>query len=253
MSAAASAPSISPLRRVWDMYASAWEDISSEERMSRLEQSVAEDLTYDALPCELKSRNELKAFIDKFREGAPKGSNFHVTLFVEHHNTALGHFVLRGADGTFITEGTDRVVFNAAGHMQHISAFFQKPRTQADVTSAKRAVWLDHYTAAWESCTPEQRKAHLDAAVAPSVTFMSPDNSETGRAALIELTTKFQVDFPGARFELVSFWEHHHDTLCVWIIRDAKGDAILPGQSYGRYDEKTGQIVELAGYWPAPA
>jgi hypothetical protein len=76
----------------------------------------------------------------------------------------------------------------------------------ADVTTV-----VDAYIAMWNETSPEARRAIVAQAWSEDGTYLDPLMSGEGRAGIDAMVAGAQAQFPGARFELVSGPDHHHD------------------------------------------
>lgn len=107
----------------WKTYQAAWEDISSDERRSLLESSVAEDGVYTDPMNECGNREELIAVVEQFQQQSP-GASFTNNIFLDHHAQAMANWTLSDADGSVITDGGSYARFGEDGKLTTIVGFF---------------------------------------------------------------------------------------------------------------------------------
>lgn len=86
------------------------------------------------------------------------------------------------------------------------------------------------YDKAWNEPTAEARRSLLEDALTDDCELIDPNGRYLGRPAILERITGFAERFPGARVEIVTNVDAHHDIARYgWEIRDAQRKPILEG------------------------
>jgi hypothetical protein len=106
------------------------------------------------------------------------------------------------------------------------------------------------YSGAW--CEPDRarRQQLLERVWAEHGTYTDPTTHVAGRAGLVEHIDEFCHQFPGARIELTSGVDMHHENFrFTWCMRLADGNVLVEGTDFGRLspDGKLDRIVGFFG------
>ena len=106
------------------------------------------------------------------------------------------------------------------------------------------------YTGAW--CEPDRarRQQLLERAWAEDGTYSDPAAHVVGRMALVDHIGGFFEQFPGARIELASGIDSHHEKLrFTWCMLLADGKVYVEGMDFGELctDGKLHRIVGFFG------
>ena len=104
------------------------------------------------------------------------------------------------------------------------------------------------YTDAWSDVDSAQREELLQSSVSPEIDFSNPLISGHGHNELVKAMLQFQEQFPGARFELGPYIEHHDQLLSAWTLYGKDGAELLTGHNYVRADHE-GKIVYTSGFF----
>ena len=85
---------------------------------------------------------------------------------------------------------------------------------------------VHNYIAMWNETTPEDRRAIIADTFADDATYLDPIMSGQGRDGIDAMVAAAQTQFPGARFELTSAPDAHHDRVrFAWRMVTADGGA----------------------------
>lgn len=110
---------------------------------------------------------------------------------------------------------------------------------------------LDVYTQAWMEPDEAARLTLLETAWAADGLYQDPTGEAQGRAALTAHIGGFQVAFPGARLEMTTGVDAHHDRLRFgWRMVQANGTVMVEGIDCGRVGAD-GRLVEIIGFFGA--
>lgn len=109
------------------------------------------------------------------------------------------------------------------------------------------------YCAAWNEIDPEARGKLLQQVWADDGVFVDPTSDVVGREALSQAIAGFQKQFPGARIEMASRTDRHHDVIRFsWRAIGADGATLIEGIDFGELDDQ-GRLRKIVGFWgPLP-
>jgi len=105
------------------------------------------------------------------------------------------------------------------------------------------------YQDAWSDVSSEERLGLLRSALAEDIPFSNPNDQDHGIERLAATIAEFQKDYPGGYFRNTLFRQQHGQFLVAWTLFDRNDVPLVNGHSYGTFDEDTGQITRLAGFW----
>ena len=110
------------------------------------------------------------------------------------------------------------------------------------------------YFDAWNEADAAKRQALLEQCWSDDAVYVDPTVHLTGRQALADHITKVQSGRPGARLELMSGIEVHHNVLrFLWRLVRADGTASDISIDFGEIG-RDGRLVKMVGFFgPAPA
>jgi hypothetical protein len=114
---------------------------------------------------------------------------------------------------------------------------------------SSRAVELyKQYVQAWAAISDQERRRILDSVLESDVSYRIPRMEGTGHAIVIEDMNEFQTKFPGGKFALHSFSEHHDVALMEWQLIQPDGTPSILGHDAVRVTPggKFGQIITFA-------
>lgn len=111
---------------------------------------------------------------------------------------------------------------------------------------------LDAMLAAWNEMDAELIRGHLDAALAPDVLFVDPDNYIEGIDAFEVMVRKFRADMPTATAERTSGFNMHHNRYRYnWLVR-VGGEPAVPGMDVVEVSD-AGRVLRVDGFFgPIP-
>jgi hypothetical protein len=113
-------------------------------------------------------------------------------------------------------------------------------------------VW-ERYVASWRAEAASEKRALFDRCLAPGCVYTDPITQARGWDALLAYMTEFHRQIPGGHFVTRQFIAHHGRSLARWSMRNAGGEEVGEGASYGEYDGKNGLLVAMTGFFEAPA
>ncbi len=108
---------------VWNMYLSAWSDISAEERKRRLESCTADDCAYTDPMEQRHGREDLIARIEISKSEYP-GSHFENDKFLNHHDQGLCNWTMYDGEGKVLANGTSYSRVGEDGRLKQMTGFF---------------------------------------------------------------------------------------------------------------------------------
>ena len=110
---------------------------------------------------------------------------------------------------------------------------------------------LKAYCAAWSEGDAAKRRALLEIAWAEHGLYQDPRREARGRDSLHAQIGEFQAQFPGARIELTSGVDAHHDRIRFgWRSVLADGTVPVQGVDCGRVGAD-GRLTEIIGFFGA--
>lgn len=108
------------------------------------------------------------------------------------------------------------------------------------------------YGAAWNEPEEAARRKLLEAAWSDDGAYTDPQSNVQGRDALVALIGGFQKQMPGARIELASGVDQHHDRLrFAWKLVGPNEATMVEGIDYGELAED-GRLSKIVGFWGQP-
>lgn len=81
------------------------------------------------------------------------------------------------------------------------------------------------------------------------IPFSNPDEQDHGIERLAAAIADFRQRTPGGYFRNTLLRQQHGQLLVGWTLFDRNDVPLVNGHSYGTFDEDTGQITCLAGFW----
>jgi len=105
------------------------------------------------------------------------------------------------------------------------------------------------YQDAWSDVTNEERLRLLRSVLIEDIPFSNPDDQDHGIERLAASIADFQQRTPGGYFRNTLLRQQHGQLLVAWTLFDRNDLPLVNGHSYGLFDEDTGQITRLAGFW----
>jgi len=113
----------SAIEQVWNAYLEAYGDVSSEDRLRLLKESVSDDVLSTNPGDETHGLENLVAHVEQFQRRLP-GSYFKINSLKFHHEQVLTEWTLYKADGTAVTTAHTYGVFNDEGRLKKLIGFF---------------------------------------------------------------------------------------------------------------------------------
>ena len=111
------------VQQVWNSYLEAYGDVSTEDRLRLLTESVSEDILSTNPGDETQGLERLVAHVEQFQQRLP-GSYFKINSLKFHHEQVLTEWTLYKADGTAVTTAHTYGVLNEQGRMKKLIGFF---------------------------------------------------------------------------------------------------------------------------------
>jgi hypothetical protein len=110
------------------------------------------------------------------------------------------------------------------------------------------AVVLD-YVAAWNEPNVATRQQILDRCWAEDAAYVDPNVELRGRTALCEHISKVQAGRPGARIEMMSGVDVHHQVVrFLWRLVHADGGSGETSIDFGEVDAR-GKLTKIVGFF----
>jgi hypothetical protein len=106
---------------------------------------------------------------------------------------------------------------------------------------------VHNYIAMWNETTPEDRRAIIADTFADDASYVDPLFEGDGPAGIDAMVAGAQTQFPGARFELTSGPDAHHDRVRFAWRAVAGGDAIAHGVDFATVAED-GRLRAVTGF-----
>jgi hypothetical protein len=111
---------------------------------------------------------------------------------------------------------------------------------------------LAAYMAAWNESDAAKRMALLEKAWADEGVYIDPVADVKGRDALAATIAALHAQQPGARIELASGVDQHHNQIRFrWDFIGADGKTQIQGIDVGEI-APDGRIARIVGYWGEP-
>jgi hypothetical protein len=108
---------------------------------------------------------------------------------------------------------------------------------------------VHNYIAVWNETTPEDRRARIADTFADDASYVDPIMTGDGREGIDAMVAGAQAQFPGARFELVSGPDVHHDRVrFAWrAVAPGDGAAIAAGVDFATVADD-GRLRAVTGF-----
>ena len=111
---------------------------------------------------------------------------------------------------------------------------------------------LAAYMAAWNEPDEAKRNALLEKGWADDGLYVDPVAEGRGREALSQIIAGFHAQAPGARIDLASGIDQHHNQIrFAWTYVQADGKTAIEGIDAGELADD-GRIARIVGFWGAP-
>ena len=108
------------------------------------------------------------------------------------------------------------------------------------------------YGEAWNTPDEARRRELLDKAWADDGLYVDPVSEGRGRDALMEIIAGFHAQSPGARIDLTSGIDQHHNQIrFAWSFVTPDGKTAIEGIDAGELAQD-GRIARIVGFWGAP-
>jgi hypothetical protein len=108
------------------------------------------------------------------------------------------------------------------------------------------------YVAAWNEPDAAMRQEILDGCWADDAAYVDPSVELKGRAALLQHISKLQAGRPGARIEMMSGVDAHHDVVrFLWRLVRADGSAGDVSIDFGEVGAD-GRLAKIVGFFGEP-
>jgi hypothetical protein len=108
---------------------------------------------------------------------------------------------------------------------------------------------VHNYIAVWNETTPEDRRAIIADTFADDASYLDPIMAGDGRDGIDAMVAGAQAQFPGARFELTSGPDAHHDRVrFAWrAVAPDGGAAIAAGVDFATVGDD-GRLRAVTGF-----
>ena len=111
---------------------------------------------------------------------------------------------------------------------------------------------VNAYTAAWNEPDDGKRRRLLEAAWAEDGAYTDPQSDVAGREALVALIGGMHGQMPGARIDVTSKTDLHHNKLrFAWKFASGDGSMTIEGIDFGELAED-GRLQKIVGFWGQP-
>ena len=111
---------------------------------------------------------------------------------------------------------------------------------------------VDAYTAAWNEPDEGKRRQLLEVAWTDDGAYTDPQSDVAGREALVALIGGMHTQMPGARIDMASKLDLHHDKLrFAWRFANGDGSMTIDGIDFGELAED-GRLRKIVGFWGEP-
>ena len=111
---------------------------------------------------------------------------------------------------------------------------------------------IDAYIAAWAEKDEAKRNAFIEKCWADDGLYCDPQAEGRGRQALSQIIGGFHQQVPGARIDLASGIDQHHNQIrFAWNFVQADGKVAIEGIDVGELADD-GRIARIVGFWGAP-
>jgi len=110
------------VEKVWQAYSDAWTDITVEDRVRLLSESVSEDVKLVAPDGIGHGKEELLVRLVDFQKTFP-GASFQTKNFITHHDRSLADWNMVAKDGSVILSGYSVGHYKAEGKLSEITGY----------------------------------------------------------------------------------------------------------------------------------
>jgi hypothetical protein len=111
---------------------------------------------------------------------------------------------------------------------------------------------IDAYMAAWNEPDEGKRRLLLEVAWADDGRYTDPQSDVGGREALVALIGGMHGQMPGARIDVTSKTDAHHDKLrFTWRFASGDGSMTVEGTDFGELGEDS-RLKKIVGFWGEP-
>lgn len=110
---------------LWNRYSASW-SMPAAERIERLGETVAPDVTYTDPSIMLTGIAAFSEYMEGFQENMP-GAGFAIRDVLDHHGRTLSHWNMVDVNDSVIGTGTSYAELTADGKLAHITGFFGAP------------------------------------------------------------------------------------------------------------------------------
>lgn len=111
---------------------------------------------------------------------------------------------------------------------------------------------IQAYMAAWNEPDEAKRKPLLERCWADDGLYVDPQADVRGRDALSAIIGGMHGSMPGARIEITSGLDTHHNQVrFAWAFVQADGKRAIEGIDAGEF-AADGRLARIAGFWGAP-
>jgi hypothetical protein len=111
---------------------------------------------------------------------------------------------------------------------------------------------IQAYLDAWAEKDEAKRLALIEKAWAEDGLYVDPTSEGRGREALSQIIAGFHAQAQGARIELASGIDQHHNQIrFAWNFIQADGTTAIEGIDAGEL-APDGKIARIVGFWGAP-
>jgi hypothetical protein len=104
------------------------------------------------------------------------------------------------------------------------------------------------YLGAYADIAVAERERLLRQSVTDDIVFTSPAMEDRGFANLIEHTSHFQTQFPGAYFKVKKLLSHHGQLLSDVGLCNKEGVEFRSAQIFARFNEQ-GRLTHVTGFF----
>jgi hypothetical protein len=111
------------VEQLWNAYLEAYGDVSTEDRLRLLTESVSDDVLSTNPGDETQGLESLLTHVEQFQKRLP-GSYFKINALKFHHEQVLTEWTLYKADGTPVTTAHTYGVVNEQGRLNKLIGFF---------------------------------------------------------------------------------------------------------------------------------
>ena len=111
---------------------------------------------------------------------------------------------------------------------------------------------VNAYMAAWNEEDEGKRRRLLEAAWTDDGAYTDPQSDVAGLEALVELIGGMHGQMPGARIDVTSKTDLHHNKLrFAWRFVSGDGSMTIDGIDFGELADD-GRLAKIVGFWGQP-